>query len=147
MKKIVYIDIDDTLADLKSAYEKAKRINPNMNFPQAEYGFYANLKPLEGAIDSVFWFLESEGFDPYLLTAPSVKNPMSYTEKRIWVEKYLGMEMVDRLIISSNKSLLKGDYLIDNNIEGKGQENFEGEVLQYGSKQYLDWKTVMNNFR
>jgi len=147
MKKIIYIDIDDTLADLKTAHSKAKRVNPNMTYPQAEYGFYANLLPLDGAVDSVRWFLESAEFDPYILTAPSIKNPMSYTEKRVWVEKYLGMEMVERLIISPNKSLLRGNYLIDDNVEGKGQEGFEGEVLQYGSQQYPSWKAVMNYFQ
>jgi len=86
-------------------------------------------------------------FDPYILTAPSTKNPMSYTEKRVWVEKHLGMEMVERLIISPNKSLLKGHYLIDDNIEGKGQEGFEGEVLQYGSALYPNWNAVMQSLK
>jgi len=30
MTKIIYIDIDDTLADLKSAHAEAIKINPNM---------------------------------------------------------------------------------------------------------------------
>ena len=69
---------------------------------------------------------------------------MSYTEKRVWVESNFGMEMVERLIISPNKSLLKGEYLIGDNISGKGQEGFEGKILQYGSAQYLDWSTIIS---
>ena len=143
MKQIVYVDIDDTLADLQSALKKAKSINPAMPFPQAEYGFYANLTPIDGAIESVEWLLNSKVFTPYILTAPSTMNPMSYTEKRVWVEKHLGIEMVERLIISPNKSLLKGAYLVDDNIEGRGQEGFEGNVLQYGSAQFPNWKSVI----
>ena len=142
MKKIIYIDIDDTLADFKGAVEKAKLVNPAMPFPQAEYGFYSNLIPLNGAIEAVKWFVNSDTFIPYLLTAPSVMNPMSYTEKRIWVEKHLGMNMVQRLIICSDKSLLKGTYLIDDKIEGHGQDEFEGTVLQYGSEMFPNWGDI-----
>jgi hypothetical protein len=39
--------------------------------------------------------------------------------------------------------LLKGDILIDDLISGRGQENFEGEVMQFGSVSFPDWKTVM----
>ena len=45
-KKIVYIDMDDTLCDLTSAAREAKERNPRMPYPQAEYGFYANFEVL-----------------------------------------------------------------------------------------------------
>ena len=72
---------------------------------------------------------------------------MSYTEKRVWVEQQLGMEMVERLIISPNKSLLKGDYLIDDNIIGKGQEDFAGQVFQYGSAEFPNWTVVIQKLK
>lgn len=143
MKKIVYIDMDDTLADFMGAYETAREEKPAMVFPQAEYGFFANLAPLEDAVESVRVLLDSDHLSPYILTAPSTVNPLCYTEKRIWVEQHLGMEMVERLIISPDKSLLKGDYLVDDIPEGKGQEGFEGELIQYGTPDYPDWQAVM----
>jgi 5'(3')-deoxyribonucleotidase len=76
------------------------------------------------------------------LTAPSEHNPLSYTEKRIWIEKHLGFDFVERLIICSNKSLLKGDILIDDHISGKGQENFEGQLIHFGSEEFLNWVMV-----
>ena len=145
-KKIVYIDMDDTLADFMGAYVSAREEKPEMAFPQAEYGFFANLKPLEDAIESVQNLLDSNHLSPYVLTAPSTVNPLCYTEKRIWVEQHLGMEMVERLIISPDKSLLKGDYLIDDIAEGKGQEGFEGELIQFGTLAYPDWRAVMGYF-
>ena len=144
MTQIVYIDIDDTLADYSGGLEKAKVSNPSMPFPQAEYGFYAELIPLKGAVNAVRWLLNSPAYSPYILTAPSVMNPMSYTEKRYWVEKYLGMLLVNRLIIASDKSLLKGNYLIDDKLEGHGQDKFEGTLIQYGSKNYSTWATIIN---
>lgn len=87
--------------------------------------------------------MEHKSVDLYILTAPSVKNPLCYVEKREWVEKYLGMEMVERLIISPNKGLNKGDYLIDDNDYGRGQELFEGELIKFGSEPYADWEAVV----
>jgi len=143
MKKIVYIDMDDVLCDFTGAYKKARLNNPKMQFPQAEFGFFTNLKAIGGAVEAVNSLINSERYDAYILTAPSIKNPLCYTEKRIWVEQQFGLEFVNKLIISPNKSLLKGDFLIDDNIQGKGQEGFEGEVLQFGSKTYPTWATVL----
>jgi len=143
MKKIIYIDMDDTLCDLQAAAIQAKEQNPKMPYPQAEYGFYANLAPLNGAVEAIETIYESNEYEPWILTAPSLVNPMCYTEKRVWVENYIGMKMVERLIISPDKSLLKGDYLIDDNVRGRGQEKFDGELIQFGSDKYPSWSIVL----
>lgn len=141
--KLIYIDMDDTLADFSGGIELKKSQNPAMNFPQAEYGFFSGLNPIQDAIKAVNTLAEK--YDVYLLTAPSTRNPFSYAEKRVWVEKYLGMEMVEKLIISPNKGLLKGDILIDDNIKGYGQESFEGELIQFGSRMYPSWEVILLN--
>jgi 5'-nucleotidase len=46
-------------------------------------------------------------------------------------------------ILSPNKALLKGDFLIDDMINGKGQEDFEGELITFGSEKYPNWKSVI----
>ena len=140
---IVYIDMDDVLCDYRTAFNNAIEETPSIAFPQSQYGFYANLAPIIGAIESVQKLINSEIFDPYILTAPSTRNPFSYTEKRVWIEKYFGIEFTEKLIISPNKGLLKGDILIDDLISGRGQENFEGKIMQFGSANYPDWKTVI----
>ena len=140
---IVYIDMDDVLCDYRTAFNNAIEETPSIAFPQSQYGFYANLAPITGAIESVQKLINSEKFDPYILTAPSTRNPFSYTEKRVWIEKYFGIEFTEKLIISPNKGLLKGDILIDDLISGRGQENFEGKIMQFGSANYPDWKTVI----
>lgn len=142
MIMIVYLDMDDVLCNFKEAHAKALSANPSIQFPQSQYGFFLNLMPKEGAIDAVAAFEASSNYDVYILTAPSLKNPLCYTEKRAWVEKWLGFSMVEKLIISPNKSLLNGDILIDDNVSGKGQEGFEGRLIQFGSKQFPDWAAV-----
>lgn len=140
---IVYIDMDDVLCDYSIAFNNAIKETPSIAFPQSQYGFYANLVPITGAIESVHKLINSEKFDPYILTAPSTRNPFSYTEKRVWIEKYFGIEFTEKLIISPNKGLLKGDILIDDLISGRGQEGFEGQMMQFGSACYPDWSAVM----
>ena len=72
-------------------------------------------------------------------------NPLSYTEKRLWIEKYFGLEWCKKLILAYDKSLLKGDYLIDDSV-GKGQLEFEGELIQIGTDKFPDWKSIINYF-
>jgi len=55
--------------------------------------------------------------------------------------------MTKSLIISPNKGLNKGAYLIDDHIDGAGQENFEGKLLQFGSPKFKDWKAVLSCFK
>jgi len=141
---IVYIDMDDVLCDYTTAFNNAIEDTPNIAFPQSQYGFYANLPPITGAIESVKKLINSEVFEPYVLTAPSTRNPFSYTEKRVWIEKHFGFEFTEKLIISPNKGLLKGDILIDDLISGRGQECFEGDIIQFGSTEYSDWSSVMD---
>jgi 5'(3')-deoxyribonucleotidase len=141
-KKIVYVDMDGVLCDYHGAYSDAIKINPKIEYPQSQHGFFSNLEPITGAIESMRWLLESKFFDVHILTAPSIHNPMSYTEKRVWVEKWLGFDMVKKLIITRNKALNKGDFLIDDNTEGNGQSKFEGELIHFGSESFPTWIEV-----
>jgi 5'-nucleotidase len=134
--------MDDVLCEYTSSYNFHKKKNPEIVYPQSQYGFFSDLHPLAYAKESMKKLMNSSRYDPYILTAPSCENPLSYTEKRVWVERHLGMEYVERLIISPNKGLLLGDYLIDDNIEGKGQENFTGELIHFGSFEYPNWEYV-----
>ena len=141
--KTVYIDMDDVLCDFTGRKTELLASCPEMAYPQSQYGFYSELAPIKGAIKAASLLLASNGIEPYILTAPSVHNPLCYTEKRIWVENHLGMNYVNRLIISPDKSLLIGDYLIDDKIEGRGQEKFKGKLIQFGNAEYPDWDTVL----
>ena len=140
--KTIFVDLDDVLADYSGAFEQALKKDPLQVYPQSQYGFFAHLPPLDGAVEAMQALLDSDQYKPYILTAPSVYNPMCYTEKRVWVENFLGFHFVRRLIISADKSVMKGDMLIDDNTSGCGQECFEGELLNFGSEQYPDWASI-----
>ncbi len=139
--RIVYVDMDDVLCQYSEAHATALDAKPDILFPQSVAGFYLNLQPIPGAIEAVK--LLRERFDVHILTAPSSCNPLCYTEKRLWVERHFDFAMVEKLIISPNKGLLKGDVLIDDKAEGRGQDRFEGLLLQFGTSVFPNWATVM----
>jgi hypothetical protein len=117
---------------------------PYIEFPQSIKGFWENLSPIVDGVETVKKLIASSKYDPYILTAPSTRNPLSYTEKRIWIEKYFGYDFTKKLILCPNKGLIKGDILIDDNINGRGQENFEGLIIQFGSTEFPDWNSIHN---
>ena len=139
---IIYIDMDHTLCDYSAGYADYRRRYPKERFPQSKSGFYRNLEPLPGAIETFHWLNEAPNVEVFILTAPSLKNPHSYSEKRLWVEDHLGFDVVHRLIISAHKGLNRGHYLIDDCDVGKGQEYFEGELIQFGSQAFSNWFDV-----
>lgn len=107
-QKLLYVDMDDVLCDYSGAFQKIKDQQPEVDFPQSVTGFFEHLEPLDDAINS---FLElAEKMNVYILSAPSVFNPLCYTEKRIWVENYLGFEFAHKLILATNKGLLIRGY-------------------------------------
>ena len=62
--------------------------------------------------------------------------------KREWVEKYLGKNAYKRLILSHNKHLCAGDYLIDDRTKN-GAGEFKGELIQFGKEKFPDWSSVL----
>ena len=142
MAKILYVDMDDVLCDFTKAYQQSLTEFPEIKFPQSRENFFLNLDPLPGAIEAVGDLRSSLEYDVYILTAPSTRNPLSYTEKRLWIENHFDYDFVKKLIISPNKALLKGDFLIDDYDSGKGQDKFQGKLIHFGSSECPDWAAV-----
>ncbi len=139
--------MDDVLCDFTGARLKALEANPAIQYPQSQYDFFRKLNPIQDAISSINYLLQQPEFEVYILTAPSVHNPLCYTEKRLWVEDHLGFDMINRLIISPNKGLNLGDYLIDDHDTGRGQENFNGQLLKFGSPEFPNWISILTFFK
>lgn len=143
-KVIVYVDMDGVICDYKKNYLTHIAKNPDLKYPQSQYGFFLELEPIPGSIEAVLKL--SSLCDVWILTAPSTPNPMSYAEKNYWVKKYLGEEYVSKLIMSPNKSLLKGDYLIDDNEWTNWQGDFEGELILIGSEEFPNLMSTIKVF-
>lgn len=132
--------MDGVLCDFVSAYNRDKKEFPEQEYPQSQIGFFLNLKPIEGAIES-FKELEKH-FNVWILTRPSVQNPLCYTEKALWIKNHLGIDVQRRTIMATDKSLLKGDYLIDDDTK-HGQTEFEGDHIHFGNTPFENWEKVV----
>lgn len=144
-KIIVYVDMDGTMVDFSSAYKARRQENPLVGYPQSEYGFFENLKPFPDMVETMKAMQADIRYEVFILTAPSEKNPLCYTEKRNSIEKLLGFEWLERLIIAPYKGLMIGDYLIDD-MTGKGQEDFLGHHVHYGRGEIKNWTDVREFF-
>lgn len=136
----IYIDMDDTMCDFMGMYNKKLAENPEIKYPQSQAGFFTSLEPLPGAIEGVKKLCLVH--DVYILTRPSIKNPLCYTEKRLWIEKYFGEAFCERLIICPDKGLMLGDYLIDD----LRWQNFQGKQILFGNPLFKDWAAVLKYF-
>jgi hypothetical protein len=139
----VFVDMDGVLCDIAAAYMDAARTHPDVAFPQSIPGLFASLRPMSGAVEAVTQLRSDPRFDVWILSAPSTRNPACYSEKRVWVEKMFDYPLAKRLILCSDKSLLRGDVLIDDNVSGKGQDRFEGELVHFGSARFPTWDSVL----
>lgn len=146
MKKILYIDMDNVLVDfstgiaalsdeLKEAYKG--------NYDETP-GIFSLMQPMKGAVEAVYAL--AEHYDIYVLSTAPWRNPSAWSDKLQWIQKYFGKEedspLYKRLILSHHKDLNRGDYLVDDRTKN-GAENFQGELILFGSKTYPDWDHVL----
>ncbi len=98
-------------------------------------------EPIPGAIEAYNKLIEV--FDVYLLTSSPWKSMGATEAKQRWVMKYLGASADKRIIVSHNKNLMIGDYLIDDRT-ANGAGEFKGELIHFGTEKYPDWNSVLN---
>jgi 5'(3')-deoxyribonucleotidase len=136
--KRIYVDMDDTLCDFTTPFKTGEF---KLKYPQSKVGFFLGLEPLEGAIEGMNTLMTK--YDVWILTRPSIKNTNCYTEKAEWIKKYFGDNFLEKLILCPNKSLVKGDYLIDDD-HRHGQTEFEGEHIHFGKDdKFKTWSQVI----
>jgi 5'(3')-deoxyribonucleotidase len=104
-KQILYIDLDGVVAD----YDAHKAITTEEE--RQLKGFFEDLPIIEGSYNAISKL--SEKYDIYFLSTSPWSNIYASSEKRIWLEKHFGDLAFKKLILSHNKGLLKGAYLID----------------------------------
>ena len=86
--------------------------------------------------------MDSPKFEVYFLSTAPWSNVHSWSEKRIWVEKHFGEHAFKKLILSHNKGLLRGDFLIDDRTLN-GVSEFKGEHIHFGTPEYPNWDAVL----
>jgi 5'-nucleotidase len=141
MKPVLLIDMDGVIADYQGAFlrqYKARhpdRIHHEPNTFDTFYienhypedfkedifaitrgtGFFESILPMPGALGGLANIVQEGHFEPFLCTAPDYdyEDHNCASEKTRWVEKYLGNYWLDRLILTKDKTVINGQYLID----------------------------------
>jgi 5'(3')-deoxyribonucleotidase len=116
-KKILYFDMDNVLVDFQSGIDQLSEQTRKEYEGRLDEvpGIFSLMKPLPGAVEAVK--ILSQYFDVYILGTAAWRNISSWSDKAAWVHRYFGDEkesiFYKRLILSHNKHLNRGDYLID----------------------------------
>jgi 5'-nucleotidase len=142
---IILVDQDDVIADFNGYFltlwrqkypnlpyvpnEERKSYQTINDYPENladkvkdiyyQEGFFKNL-PLIGGAKEGMEEIKNMGNDVFICTSPITKYDYCVKEKYEWVEKYLGKEWTTKIILTRDKTLIHGDYLIDDNPNIKG---------------------------
>jgi len=144
-KKIVYVDMDNTIVDFKSGIKRLPKLDiKEYNGREDEHPhIFTLMDPIKDSIESVKEL--NKKYDLYVLSTAPWENANAWKQKRDWIGKYFGDGeenlFYKKVILSHNKNLNIGDYLIDDRPHN-GAENFKGEWIRFGSEEYPDWKSV-----
>ena len=137
--------MDNTIVDFKSGIKRlTKRDLEEYKDRYDEHPYiFTLMDPIKDSIESIKKL--DKQYDLYILSTAPWDNPNAWKQKRDWIGKYFGDKkkgvFYKKVILSHNKNLNKGDFLIDDRPHN-GAENFEGEWIKFGSKKYPDWKAV-----
>jgi 5'-nucleotidase len=135
-KKILYLDMDGVLADFDGAVTAHIHNPPEMFLP----GFFRNLKVMPGAKEGVKALLDNPKLKAYIGTKHTTKTDYSPSEKVGWVREHFP-ELIRRMCIVTDKNLLRGDYLIDDDLRWK---DFQGEFIHFDkTKPEEEWKRIV----
>ena len=141
--KIVYVDMDSVLVNFQSgidALTEEERTAFKDDLDDVP-GIFSKMKPVDGAIEA--YEKLTKHFDVYILSTAPWNNPSAWADKLLWVQKHLGDLAYKRLILSHNKNLNAGDFLIDDRT-ANGAGEFKGEHIHFLSEKFKNWKDVLN---
>ncbi|KAM5216693.1 5'(3')-deoxyribonucleotidase, cytosolic type isoform 3-T3 [Hipposideros larvatus] len=76
-------------------------------------GFFLDLEPIPGALEAMREMNAMQDTEVFICSSPLMKYEHCVGEKYRWVEKHLGPQFVERIILTRDKTVVLGDLLID----------------------------------
>ena len=160
-KLILLIDMDGVVCEwYQRVLQRYQLANPHLPFvPEAELhsfdildcypplcraaiceameskGLFENLDPVPGAVEALKSLLaeHSDIVDPFLCSAPYCHGDHldGHSGKARWVDEHLGRDWVKRMILTRDKTLVRGHVLIDDKPEITGAMEPTWQQLLY----------------
>ncbi len=145
MKSILLVDMDGVLADFEQGFlniwrgkypdrpyvpleerntfymeeQYPKEFKSEINEIIASKGFFISLQAKKGGLEAIAE-MKSMGNEVFICTAPFSDAKSCHQEKYDWVEKNLGCEWAKKIIFAKDKTLVYGNYLVDDKPEISG---------------------------
>lgn len=96
-----------------------------------EQDFFLTMPEIEDAVKSVKEMSDIPGVEVFICTSPVNDSKYCAPEKYEWIEKHFGSSWIRRTILTSDKTLINGDLLIDDIhfIEGTVDETSWDHIL------------------
>ena len=140
--KRLYVDMDNVLVDFQSGIDRtpAEILSQYEGHLDDVPGIFSLMEPMPGAIEA-FEKL-AQRYDVYILSTAPWNNPTAWSDKVMWVQRYLGDVAYKRLILSHHKNLCTGDYIIDDRTR-HGVDIFDGEHIHFGTERFPNWDSVL----
>lgn len=148
MSKVILVDMDGVIADWGHGYGVAldrygdraaniPRHRDQLSFDlhagrtaeeveiiravMVEEGFYSALRPIPGAKRALKAMVKA-GHDVRIVTSPWVSNPTCASDKLNWIVEHYDSHWGARVVITTDKTIVRGDYLIDDKPEVTGTQ-------------------------
>ncbi|XP_053496317.1 5'(3')-deoxyribonucleotidase, mitochondrial-like isoform X1 [Ictalurus furcatus] len=85
--------------------------------------FFMELEPLPGSVEAVKEMAKMKNTDVFICTSPIKHYAHCPYEKYAWVERHLGPDFLEKVILTRDKTIVSGDILVDDkpDILGPGQ--------------------------
>ncbi|MBT4166358.1 5'-3'-deoxyribonucleotidase [archaeon] len=177
---IVLVDMDDVMADTSEyLYETLMVRYPNVlefKVPRKKFDikdeysfgnllkvesvlysldFQSSIPPVKGSLDAVRE-IHKRGHDVVFCSTPHKYYETSVLQKYQWLENHLGKPFDRKLILTEDKTLIRGDLLIDDKPEINGLRFPSWEHILFATSynfhvdsrrrlyHWLDWKNVLS---
>lgn len=107
-------------------------------------GFYSRLREIPGAKKALKSILKA-GHDVRIVTSPWVSNPTCASDKLNWIRAHYGTRWAQRVIITTDKTLVRGDVLIDDKPEvtGASTPSWYHVLFDQPYNRHVFWKPRM----
>ncbi len=148
-KTWIMVDMDGVIADFD---KELKRLAPELELHDGE-GYEERSKMVDKTCQEnpgVFLRLGieavkllAEKYEIRFLSTPMCELFESYGHKAEWLRKYFGDWAKKRLILTHDKHLVYGKYLIDDRLKN-GSEKWKGEHIHFGTEKFPNWTSVLN---
>lgn len=143
MPKIVFVDLDGVLANFDGAITSGILQDPPEMF---EPGFFRNLEILDGAKEAINELLANKNLEIYVGSKMTSKVTTCASEKMEWVKEHFP-GLLRNMVLCCDKKLLRGDFLIDDDVERWGHK-FKGAFIHFDrTKPKQEWQRISDFFR